>query len=173
VLDIVGVWRSTILENISYFDEARVLEFGAQKVISIIKDTKARFKKNAKNYLSYGCFEKIGQYIDNKLKAVVSHLSELMDDAIIDFNPSVYGNILTNYTQMVSELDLYNKLQNLPLMLENNLNKIFKRNFTKEITGLDKLEAVSGTEYLQFFERLLPALEAYLHNWHLTTRWHL
>jgi hypothetical protein len=96
------VWKSTILENIAYFDEAKILEFGAEKVITIIKDTKARFKKNAKKYKSYGCFEKIEHYIDGKLNAVVSYLSEMMDNAIIDFNPANYGIILNNYTKMAN-----------------------------------------------------------------------
>jgi len=88
---------------------------------------------------------------------VVSHLSELMDSAIVDFNVGQYGRILHNYLAMAAKLNMHNKLQNLPLLLENNLNTIFKRSL-KEIGGLDKLEGVGGSEYLRFFERLLPLL---------------
>lgn len=166
------MWRNTLLDNLKYFNEQRVLEFGAERVLSTMMETRSRIKGERQRYLNYDCFERIEQFMEAKQNQVVAHLSDLMDAAVVDFNEHAYGTVLYNYLAMVRRLGLSNKLDNLPLLLESNLNTIFKRSF-KDIGGMDKLEAVSGSEYLRFFERLLPLLEGYLHNWHLATRWHL
>lgn len=173
MLGTVEIWRSSFLANLRYFDEQRVLEFGVEKVLGVIQDTRAQLRGSRGDYASYGCFEKLGQFLEGKTSRVVAVLSELMGDAILSFDPASYGSILRNYTALVQRLDLYSLASNLPLLLENNLNRLLRDSFTPELDSVAKFEGASGTEYLQFFERLLLGLEHYLHNWHLATRWHL
>jgi hypothetical protein len=130
VLSIVGVWRDGFLSNMAYFSEDRVYEFGVQKVLDVIQQTKSKFKANKNDMVSYGCFEKIGQFLDNKLSRIIAILTDSMTDSILNFNPLTYGKILLNYTYLVKHLDLYSMVNNLPLLLETNLNKILKDSFT-------------------------------------------
>ena len=63
MVDISGVWRGTLLDNMKYFNEQRVLEFGADKVLGIMIETRKKIKSERKRYLNYDCFERIDQFL--------------------------------------------------------------------------------------------------------------